>query len=134
MKRWYIAPKSVWEGSHKPSGMPYYCLMAGSSCVELVEGHLLICTDFDNDWAEGEWHAHPEVARLAHPQFEPTVPLAHLHQKPEHAHKQFRQHHFDKLQAMLSRERLPTLDPTHTLWDLHDRISSRFPGLRLNRY
>lgn len=126
MKCFYIAPRAVWAA--------HVDHFAGSSCVELDDDHLLISTDFASDWAEAKWHARPEVARLAHPHYESQVPLAHLHQRAQHGHKQFQKHHFDKLNGLLAASELQPIDDTHTLWDLHARLITRYPGMALNRY
>lgn len=128
MKRFYVAPRSLWLARVDMFDVE------GTSCVELDDDHLLINTDFKSSWAEEQWHAHPEVARMAHPYYEGTVPLAQLHQHPQHAHKQFKRHHHEKLQNLLAISDLPPIDDTHTLWDLHDRLIGKYPGLRLNRY
>lgn len=151
MKRYYIVPKNVFHEIDPANNMPRHAWLAGSSCVELpaVQNeadpgspagassagvvHLLVCTDFAKDHHADRWHDHPEVARLTHPQLEQAVPLAHLHQKPEHAHKQFKAHHFDKLQKLCAQHGF-TLSPSHTLWDLHDALTSHYPGIRLTRY
>lgn len=126
MKRYYIAPQSVW--------LDHVDHFAGSSCIELGDNHLLICTDFSSEYSEDIWHSHPQVARLTHPQLEAIVPLADLFLQSHHAHKQFAQHHFDKLNAVLAISGLQPLDATHTLWDFHERIKGNHPGLKLNRY
>jgi hypothetical protein len=137
MKRYYILPRAIWEepihiGSET---LPRHWLCSGAGgYVELSDGYILFNTDFTSDWAEEEWHSHPEIARLSHPIMEATLPLAHLHQHPQHAHKQFKRHHHEKLQSLLAISELPPIDDTHTLWDLHDRLIGKYPGLRLTRY
>jgi hypothetical protein len=128
MKRFYIAPREVWLAHVDMFDVE------GTSHVELEDGHVLINTDFKSSWAEGVWHEHPEVARLAHPHYESQVPLAHLHQHAQHGHKKFQKHHFDKLNGLLAVSELQPIDDTHTLWDLHARLIGKYPGLTLNRY
>lgn len=86
----------------------------------------MLSTDFDADWAETAWHAHPEVARLFHPTREGHLKLIELHTNPLYVHKQFKQHHWNLLVARLG------IDKTHTIWDLHDRASAIDPGCRLS--
>ncbi len=87
---------------------------------------LLLSTDFSKSWTEEQWHAHPEVARLAHPDKEGHIKLIDLHRDPRHAHKQFKQHHWEKLASRFN------LDETHTVWDLHDRARAIDPDCRLS--
>jgi hypothetical protein len=126
MKRYYISPKSVW--------LAHVDLFAGTSHVELPDDHVLINTDFQSPWAEAQWHRIPEVARLAHPHYESQVPLAQLHQHPQHAHKQFKEHHFHKINGLLAASEIEPIGATHTLWELHARLIGKYPGLILNRY
>lgn len=134
MRRFYVVPKAVWEEPIDFGGgmmLPRYNLFAlrsGSSGIHLDEksAWLLLSTDFDVDWQEEMWHAHPEVARIAHPTREGDVKLIDLHRNPKHAHKQFKQHHWDLLVAKFG------LDQTHTVWDLHDRARAIDPDCRLS--
>jgi hypothetical protein len=138
MKRYYIAPSQVW--------LAHVEHFAGTSCVELDDDHLLICTDFASDWAEDQWHSESAVARLAHPKYEsemalgeiispdPSVPTTPPPPAHPYGYKQFYQHHFDKLNILASASQLPSVDTTHTLWDLHDLLVGTYPGIRLNRY
>ncbi|HEV7672997.1 MAG TPA: hypothetical protein VGQ12_00560 [Candidatus Angelobacter sp.] len=133
MKRYFICPKSVWAEDHPVNGMPRHAWMDGSSYVELDADHILVAGDFAKDQHEIHWSDHPEIARLAHPQNEGDLPLAHLHQHPRHGHKQFKKHHWDKL-ASLCALHGHQLDATHTVWDMHDMLTPHYPGLKLARY
>lgn len=133
MRRFYVVPKSVWEEPIDFGGMmlPRYNLFhngIGSKGIHLDEegNWLLLSTDFSSERAEQQWHAHPEVARLAHHTLEGDVSLADLYRKPRYAHKQFKQHHFEKLAARFG------IDETHTVWDLHDRARAIDPDCRLS--
>jgi hypothetical protein len=125
MKRYYICPKSAWHGTHK-CGEPHHALMAGSSYIELDDQHILLLTDFTSEWAEAEWHSHPEVARLAHPTMEAGVPLSQLCDE-SYRHKQFTSKHLDLLSIL-------GVTATDTVWDLHNKLKDDYPGLRLNSY
>jgi hypothetical protein len=145
MKRWYIVPKSVWEEDDPRISQPRHAWLFGSSYVELDDDHLLACTDFAKDHHEEAWHDHPEIARLAHPQLEQDLPIAHLVSGGgpglqagvsgvnKYAHKQFKSHHFDKLKALCAQHG-HQLNDQHTLWDVHDVLIQHYPGLKLSRY
>jgi hypothetical protein len=135
MRRYYIAPKSVWLEPIDIGGtaMPRHNLMPACHYVELDDGHILICTQFRSPWAEDQWHSHPEVARLTDPIAEASVPLAGLQRDPAFAHKQFQQHHFAKLQALVAKHG-HALSETHTVRDLHYMLAPHYPGMRLSFY
>lgn len=134
MRRYYVVPKRVWEEKIDfGAGMmlPRYNLFhsgVGSSWLALdpAEEWLLLSTDFAKEWAEEQWHAHPEVARLAHPDKESNIKLVDLHRDKRHGHKKFKQHHWQMLATRFG------LDETHTVWDLHDRASAIDPDCRLS--
>jgi hypothetical protein len=138
MKKLFICPKSVWEEEVPGLGLPRNAWLSGDSYVELPvlpseAAHILVAGDFAKDYHEVNWSAHPEIARLTHPQNEADVPLADLHQHKRHAHKQFKQHHWDKLAALCALHG-HQLTPAHTLWDLHEMLTPHYPGLKLARY
>jgi hypothetical protein len=138
MKKLFICPKSVWLEDHPVNGMPRHTWLFGDSYVELpgLEGeadHILVAGDFAKDQHEIHWSDHPEIARLSHPQNEGDLPLADLHANKRHAHKQFKQHHWDKLAALCALHG-HQLTPAHTLWDLHEMLTPHYPGLKLARY
>jgi hypothetical protein len=137
MKRYYICPKSVWEEICDVAGvqLPRHHLMPASHYVELEDGHILIATEFASVWAEDQWHSHPDVARLADPMTEATLPLAHIcgSGAVEFCHKQFKAHHFEKLKSLLAQHG-HALDDTHTVRDLHRMLTPHYPGMRLNFY
>jgi hypothetical protein len=113
--------------------MPRHSLLYGDSYVELDEDHLLVSGDFRRDNHEAMWSDHPEIARLTHPVMEADTPLADLHSKPRHSHKQFKPHHFQKLQKLCALHG-HQLNESHTLWDLHDMLTPFYPGIKLPRY
>jgi hypothetical protein len=127
MKRYYICPKSVLEEESMLLGQMQsrHILFAGTQWIELSDGHILLCSDFRSEDAEELWHAHPEVARLAHPENEKHVPIGHLHAKPEHAHKKFKPHHLEKLKILGITEH-------HTVLDMHDLLKDKYPGMKLS--
>lgn len=127
MKRYFICPLNVWSEEIEICGRtrPRYHLMDGSHYVMLDDTHVLLCTEFKTEWAEGQWFDHPEVARLACPQMEPTVPLYSLCSDPNYAHKQFTEDHWNLLVSNFE------LEETHTVWDLHNKVKDAYPGLRL---
>jgi hypothetical protein len=129
MKRYYICPKSVWEEPTDVLGatLPRHQLLPGSHWVQLDDDHILICTgDFDSEWAQEQWHCHPDVARLAHPSLEAKVPIYQLCEDPSYAHKQFTDDHWALLVSAFA------LDETHTVWDLHSKLKDSYPALKLS--
>lgn len=136
MRRYYILPRRIWEEPIDFGGMmlPRYNLFhagVGSAWLELPAGQdtdtwLLLSTDFSVEWAEEQWHAHPDVAHLAHPTRESDIKLVDLHRDPRHAHKRFKEHHWRKLAARFA------LNETHSVWDLHDRARAIDPDCRLS--
>jgi hypothetical protein len=88
---------------------------------------MLLSTDFRTEDPEAIWHAHPEVARLQHPALEGTITLDDLHQKPQHAHKQFRRRHLDALSVLGIRGH-------HTILDVHTLAKAKDPGCRLGAF
>lgn len=132
MLRFYVVPRRVWEEPIDFGIMlPRYNIFhpgIGSHGIHLDDQGewLLLSTDFASERLEDLWHSHPEVARLPHPTQEGDVKLAHLHVKPQHARKQFKAHHWEKLAGKFG------LDETHTVWDLHDRASAMDRDCRLS--
>jgi hypothetical protein len=145
MKKLFICPKSVWLSEHPVNSMLWHSWMAGSSYVELDDDHILVAGDFAKDQHEIHWSDHPDIARLSHPQNEGDLPLADLinggglglqaevSAANRHAHKKFKQHHWDKLDALCALHG-HQLTPAHTLWDLHEMLTPHYPGLTLARY
>jgi hypothetical protein len=127
VKRYYICPLDVWQEPINILGRakPRYHLMDGSQWVQLSDTHILLLTEFETEWAEGQWHDHPEVARLACPQMEATVPLYSLCSDPQFSHKQFGDHHWVLLANSFG------LKKPHTVWDLHNKLKDTYPGMRL---
>jgi hypothetical protein len=133
MRVYYICPRRVWEEPIDFGGMtlPRYNLFhhgVGSSCIHLDDAGdwLLVSTDFSSEAAQEIWHSHPEVARLPHPTQQSNVLISRLSVDPQHARKQFKSTHWDLLVAKFG------LNPTHTVWDLHDKATSMDPLCRLS--
>jgi hypothetical protein len=120
MKRYYVVPQSVWTD--------HVHLFHGSSFVQLDETHVLLSTDFNSHIAEEMWHAHPEVSRLGHPQFEQQVQMQDLCSNPQYSHKQFPHEHCARLEAAFGTQH------TDTVLDLHAAIRDTYPGMKLNIY
>src|SRR5581483_1674850 len=128
MKRYYICPLDVWQEPIDLFGRarPRFHLMDGSHGIQLSDTHILLLTEFKTEWAACQWHDHPEVARLACPIMEPTVPLYSLCQDPKYSTKQFTENHWQLLVDNFQ------LDETHTVWDLHNKVKDDYPSLRLS--
>jgi hypothetical protein len=110
MRRLYILPKDVWNGTMQtgtralPDGSTeavlqpvtqFFHPLIGSHYIDLANGMILMMTSFDHDErCEDLFHAHPEVAILPHPAQDGNKPLkAHLG-RPGY---KFEQHHLDSL-------------------------------------
>jgi hypothetical protein len=98
----------------------------GAHWIDLADGYVLLCTDFSSEWAEETFHAHPEVARLAHPTMEGNIPVGDLHSKPDHGHKQFKHEHMKALNSLGIQEH-------HTIWDIHKIAKAIHPNVRLSQ-
>jgi hypothetical protein len=96
----------------------------GSHYIDLPGGFILCSTDFASEWAEEEWHAHPEIARLPHPTMEGGVKLGDL-LTPAWEHKQYRAHHREALAAI-------GIEDAHTVWDVHRIAKAIHPLVRLS--
>lgn len=125
MKRYYLIHESDWE---KPvefiyhSGPLWHCFEGKGSCwMDLRGGLRLLVGDFKDENREHVWNSHPATVHLHHPVRERTLPLGAL-LTPEHAHKRFRQSHFDALAAAIG----ITLDDT--MESLNAKAASIHPG------
>lgn len=130
MRRFYIVPRSVWSEVVNIAGQMtqrfnLFHHAIGSLGIDLDDDHILLTTDFMSEWAEEQWHSHPEVARLPHPTLERSVKLADLHSDPQHAHKQFKPHHLAKLAKL-------GVNGSHTVWDVHKAAIKINPGVKLS--
>jgi hypothetical protein len=130
MRRFYVTTKEAWLGSSERDGNTFRHIdlfhpAVGSHYIDLPDGMILLSTDFATETTEAIWHAHPEVARLPHPIYESGVKLNDLHQKAEHAHKQFRAHHLAALAAI-------GITGEHTIFDVHRIASAINPLVKLS--
>lgn len=47
--------------------------------LDLGSGKVMVCVDWRDDHHEAGWSDHPDVMRLPHPVYEPTLPLSDKH-------------------------------------------------------
>jgi len=121
MNLYYVVPETVF---HEPFAnhtgritSHRFDLFQGQRNIylPLANGLVLLMIE-DTGWhptSQGNWHSHPEVARLPHPEKEATVTFGDAMKLP---HKQLQQKHLDALNAKLK------ILPTHTITDLHNAL------------
>jgi len=139
MRRLYILPKDVWNGTVQtgirvlPNGSAEPVLIPmtqlfhpaiGSHYIDLPNGMVLMMTSFDHDErCEDLFHGHPDVAILPHPTLDGRKPLKnHLGS----AGYRFAQHHLD---ALTEHRELGIVDTDNVL-DVARKASAIHPEVR----
>lgn len=139
MRRLYILPKGVWngtvqtgrralsDGSSEAVLQPITQLfhpLIGAHYVDLPNGMILMMTSFDhNERSEDLFHEHPEVAVLPHPTRDGNKPLkAHIG-LPGY---KFEQHHLDALTG----HRDLSIRETDTVLDVARKAAAIHPEVR----
>jgi|SRR5947209_743955 len=139
MRRLYILPKAVWngtvqtgvhalpDGSSAPVHVPITQLfhpIIGAHYIDLPGGMILMMTSFDhNERCEDLFHAHPEVAILPHPTTDGRRPLKEHVRAPDY---KFEQHHLD---ALMDHPDLKIM-PTDSVLDVAGKASAIHPEVR----
>jgi hypothetical protein len=139
MRRLYILPKEVWNGtiqtgtrvlpdaSSEPIHVPTIQLfhpMIGSHYIDLPNGMILMMTSLDHDErSEDLFHAHPSVAILPHPTRDGAKPLKnHI----GIAGYKFEQHHLD---ALKGHDRLGIVE-TDSVLDVARKAAAIHPEIK----
>lgn len=132
MRFFYVVPRKVLDELHHLNGeqrsrhalfKEFHYLALGE---ESTNGLILLSGEFHSDWHQEAWHLHGHVGRLQHPHHERGIPLEHLHQREEHAHKNFTEDHCKSLCSRLG------LAPEARLSHVHEAARAINPQVRLN--
>jgi hypothetical protein len=111
--RYYIIDKNVHQNdaTFQTLFIPW-----GSQAFPLDDRHVLLIPNVPlTTQQEGILHAHPDVARVQHPQTEHMHSFGDLVKNPAHGRKRFQQKHLDALKAI-------GISGKHTIKDLHDYV------------
>lgn len=108
MKTYHICKK---ETAHAHRAL--FCPRSGAHYINLPNGEILICCNFDSEHAEARWNEAAGVDSLPHPMYEGSETL-HVR-------------HHTKLKHL-------GIDGTHTILDVARIVGAHNPSMKLIRY